>query len=65
MINEFDNQTLRKDYLDGVSFSFKDWRFNLRLSNTENLLRLNIEGFDKPELVQKMITRFSEILEKT
>ncbi len=29
---------------DGVSLSFADWRFNLRTSNTEPLLRLNVEA---------------------
>ena len=31
------------DYLDGVSMSFETWRFNLRKSNTEPLVRLNVE----------------------
>lgn len=29
--------------LDGVAFDFDDWRFNVRASNTEPLLRLNLE----------------------
>jgi phosphomannomutase len=33
--------------IDGVSVSFKDWRFNVRTSNTEPLLRLNVEGYEK------------------
>jgi phosphomannomutase len=32
------------DRTDGVSFEFADWRFNLRSSNTEPLLRLNVEA---------------------
>ena len=32
------------DEMDGVSLSFEDWRFNLRKSNTEPLVRLNIES---------------------
>lgn len=32
-----------KDITDGISLEFDDWRFNLRKSNTEPLLRLNIE----------------------
>lgn len=32
-----------KDTLDGLSLDFGDWRFNLRSSNTEPLIRLNIE----------------------
>jgi phosphomannomutase len=31
------------DETDGVSFEFAEWRFNLRLSNTEALIRLNVE----------------------
>lgn len=31
------------EYIDGVSIEFTDWRFNLRSSNTEPLLRLNLE----------------------
>ena len=34
----------RRDNIDGVSYSFTDWRFNVRLSNTEPLLRLNVES---------------------
>lgn len=32
------------DHIDGVSVAFNDWRFNLRSSNTEPLLRLNVEA---------------------
>jgi phosphomannomutase len=32
------------DRTDGVSFEFEDWRFNLRSSNTEPLIRLNVEA---------------------
>ncbi|NUM62394.1 MAG: phosphomannomutase, partial [Ignavibacteriaceae bacterium] len=32
------------DHLDGVSIEYPDWRFNLRMSNTEPILRLNVES---------------------
>ena len=32
------------DRTDGISLSFENWRFNLRKSNTEPLVRLNLEG---------------------
>lgn len=32
------------DHTDGVSVEFDDWRFNLRSSNTEPLIRLNVES---------------------
>lgn len=35
---------LRTDYIDGLSVEFSDWRFNLRSSNTEPVIRLNVES---------------------
>ncbi len=40
------------DRLDGVTVSFSDWWFNVRPSNTEPLLRVNIEA-DTPELLEQ------------
>ncbi len=37
---------------DGLSISFDDWRFNLRASNTEPLLRLNVEARNDAGLLQ-------------
>jgi phosphomannomutase/phosphoglucomutase len=39
----FAPQRPRVDQTDGISLEFADWRFNLRGSNTEPLLRLNVE----------------------
>ncbi len=36
-------EALRVDEMDGVGIDFESWRFNLRLSNTEPLIRLNVE----------------------
>lgn len=38
------------DHLDGLTVNFPDWWFNLRPSNTQPLLRLNVEG-DTPEIL--------------
>jgi len=44
------------DEMDGVSLSFPDWRFNLRKSNTEPLIRLNVEARgEQAGLEQKVI----------
>jgi len=32
------------EHVDGLSMSFPDWRFNLRMSNTEPVVRLNVES---------------------
>ena len=41
------------DYTDGVSVAFPQWRFNLRSSNTEPLLRLNVETRDDNDLLKQ------------
>jgi phosphomannomutase len=40
-------------WLDGVSVEYPDWHFNVRPSNTEPLLRLNLEGTTKKLMEQK------------
>lgn len=41
------------DRTDGVSVEFADWRFNIRMSNTEPLLRLNVEARGDAELMRR------------
>lgn len=41
------------DYCDGVGFEFDAWRFNLRSSNTEPVLRLNVEARGDKFLMQQ------------
>ena len=41
---EFGSQALDVDETDGLSFEFDDWRFNIRMSNTEPVVRLNVES---------------------
>ena len=35
---------LSSDRVDGISIEFDQWRFNLRASNTEPVIRLNVES---------------------
>jgi phosphomannomutase len=39
--------------MDGMTFEMGDWRFNLRSSNTEPLLRLNLEANTEELMAQK------------
>ena len=41
------------DHLDGITVDYGDWWFNVRPSNTEPLLRLNVEANNKELLEQK------------
>ncbi|MCL0107845.1 phosphomannomutase [Peptococcaceae bacterium] len=48
----FANDEVIIDRTDGISMEFKDWRFNLRMSNTEPVLRLNVETRGDVELLK-------------
>lgn len=52
---------LAVDYTDGLSVEFSNWRFNLRMSNTEPVVRLNVESVGDIELMQE---KTRELLEK-
>lgn len=39
--------------LDGINVDYEDWHFNVRASNTEPLLRLNLEAFDQATMETK------------
>jgi phosphomannomutase len=43
----------RVSHLDGISVDFDDWHFNVRPSNTEPLLRLNLEALSEELMEQK------------
>lgn len=49
------------DYLDGITIDFGDWWFNVRKSNTEPMLRLNLEA-KTPEMLQKRLEEVQHIL---
>lgn len=48
---EFGPHARGLDEIDGLSFDMGDWRFNLRSSNTEPVVRLNVEARGKADLV--------------
>jgi phosphomannomutase len=50
---KYQDQALVIDTTDGVSMEFPEWRFNLRMSNTEPVIRLNIESRGDHQILQK------------
>lgn len=50
------------DTTDGLSMSFANWRFNLRGSNTEPVLRLNVESRGDVELMQNKTQEISQLI---
>ena len=51
------------DETDGLSLSFGDWRMNLRASNTEPLVRLNIESRGDAALLPQKLALISGVLQ--
>ncbi len=56
---KYEDQASTVDLTDGLSLEFADWRFNLRASNTEPVIRLNVESRGNPSL---MADKTAEIL---
>jgi len=53
IVDHYASTFIHMDKTDGVSLSFKAWRFNLRQSNTEPLVRLNIETLGDKTLLEE------------
>jgi phosphomannomutase len=49
----YKNDAILVDYTDGISVEFADWRFNLRSSNTEPVIRLNVESRENVALMEQ------------
>ena len=59
-----DQEGVQSDELDGLSADYGTWWFNLRASNTEPLLRLNVEDRDEASLrehVAEVVTMIKEL----
>lgn len=56
-------QAVAVDRLDGVSLDMGSWRVNLRRSNTESMLRLNIESRGDRALVEARVAEISALLQ--
>jgi hypothetical protein len=60
--SEFEPEAISIDEMDGLGFDMGDWRFNLRSSNTEPVVRLNVEARGDAALVQKGVERVKRAL---
>jgi phosphomannomutase len=54
---------VRVDETDGIGIDFERWRFNVRMSNTEPLVRLNVESRDDRGLMEAKTREVLEVLE--
>ncbi len=58
----YKDQCLTIDFTDGVGMEFADWRFNLRMSNTEPVVRLNIETRGDKALLEEKSDEILKLL---
>lgn len=62
ILEYYSDQSPKIDKLDGISLEFDNWRFNLRRSNTEPLLRLNVETRGDESKLNKEIAHLKSLI---
>jgi phosphomannomutase/phosphomannomutase/phosphoglucomutase len=59
----YGKDAIATDFTDGLSLEFSDWRFNLRSSNTEPLVRLNVESRGSEALMKDKTAEILALLD--
>ncbi|NRA82976.1 MAG: phosphomannomutase CpsG [Gammaproteobacteria bacterium] len=59
---QYSPDAIKVDNTDGISIEFPQWRFNLRLSNTEPVIRLNVESRQDQQLMTQKTQELVELL---
>lgn len=62
VLNYYVDSAIVIDKTDGISLEFEDWRFNLRMSNTEPVVRLNVESRGNKLLVEEKTAELLSLL---
>lgn len=60
----YEGDALVVDETDGISLAFDNWRFNLRSSNTEPVVRLNVESRGDIALIRQKTEEILELLQR-
>lgn len=63
VLSNYRRESLSIDLTDGLSLEFAEWRFNLRGSNTEPLLRLNVESRGNEVLMQEKTREIGDLIQ--
>jgi phosphomannomutase/phosphomannomutase/phosphoglucomutase len=61
---QYEKGAVSVDFTDGLSMEFADWRFNLRASNTEPLVRLNVESRGSEALMREKTAELLKLLDQ-
>ena len=65
VLEAFKAQANKIDETDGIGLEFDNWRFNLRQSNTEPVVRLNVESRGNIALMEEKTKKILQILTDT
>ncbi|HDL8434679.1 phosphomannomutase CpsG [Yersinia enterocolitica] len=60
----YEDRAISINEIDGISMEFSEWRFNLRSSNTESVVRLNVESKHDKQLMEIETSNILRILRK-
>jgi phosphomannomutase len=61
--SRYESGAVGLDLTDGLSLEFPEWRFNLRSSNTEPLVRLNVESRGSEALMKDKTAEILALLD--
>jgi len=64
VLDAYKDQAINIDQTDGIGVEFDEWRFNLRRSNTEPVVRLNVESKGNVELMKEKTKEILALLLK-
>ena len=62
VLSAYHAEAISMDETDGVSLAFENWRFNVRRSNTEPLVRLNCESKGGADILQAHVSAIADLL---
>ncbi|MDM3872402.1 phosphomannomutase [Porticoccus sp. W117] len=64
LTERYGSQAKAEDRTDGLSLDMGEWRFNVRMSNTEPVVRLNVESRGNPELMREKTAELLAVIRK-
>ncbi|MEE4639021.1 MAG: phosphomannomutase [Wenzhouxiangella sp.] len=62
VLRHYADQNAELDRTDGISLAFPEWRFNLRASNTEPVIRLNVETRGDGDLLSRRVAELKALV---
>lgn len=62
IIEHYEQSASYIDKTDGIGMEFKEWRFNLRKSNTEPVIRLNVESRENQKLMEEKTKELAALI---